>query len=253
MAEIRHAQDDDHSSEPETVALRTTEPPLAAVEPDTGRGGPDVDQVAGEEPPEKGSPGRRFVGSTPFLIFVALAVAILVTTFVIQAFYIPSESMVPTLQVGDRVFVSKFMFDGGDIARGDVIVFENPHPGELPQRSGVGEVLHWLGEGIGLAQPENEDFIKRVIALPGETIEIRDNVVYIDGKKLDEPYLTDAAIQSNGTYGPHTVPPDSLFVMGDNRGNSADSRFGLGDVPFDKVIGKAFVLIWPPSHVGGIG
>ena len=151
---------------------------------------------------EKDRRARRFVGSTPFLIFVALAVAILVKTFVIQAFYIPSESMVPTLEVGDRVFVSKFMFDGGDIARGDVIVFENPNPGELPDRSGVSSVLHWLGEGIGLAQPENEDFIKRVIALPGETIEIRDNVVYIDGKPLDEPYLTDAARHSNGDFAP---------------------------------------------------
>ena len=93
--------------------------------------------------------------------------AILVKTFVIQAFYIPSESMVPTLEVGDRVFVSKFMFDGGDVARGDVIVFENPNPAELPDRSGISSVLHWLGEGIGLAQPENEDFIKRVIGLPG--------------------------------------------------------------------------------------
>ncbi len=253
MAEIRHVPDDDAPSEPEAIALRTTEPPLAAVEPDTDPGGPGISEEAGKQPVEKVSPGRRFLGSTPFLIFVALAVAILVKTFVIQAFYIPSESMVPTLQVGDRVFVSKFMFDGGDIARGDVIVFENPNPGELPQRTGISGVLHWLGEGIGLAQPENEDFIKRVIALPGETIEIRDNVVYIDGKKLDEPYLTDAARQSNGNYPPHTVPADSLFVMGDNRGNSADSRFGLGYVPFDKVIGKAFVLIWPPSHVGGIG
>jgi len=202
---------------------------------------------------EKDSAGRRFVGSTPFLIFVALAVAILVKTFVIQAFYIPSESMVPTLEVGDRVFVSKFMFDGGDVARGDVIVFENPNPGELPDRSGVSSVLHWLGEGIGLAQPENEDFIKRVIGLPGETIEIKENVVYIDGEPLDEPYLTQAAKDATGDYPLHTVPDDALFVMGDNRGNSADSRYGLGFVPLDKVIGKAFVLIWPPSHMGGIG
>ena len=146
----------------------------------------------------------------------------------IQAFYIPSESMVPTLEVGDRVFVSKFMFDGGDIARGDVIVFENPNAAELPDRSGISSVLHWLGEGIGLAQPENEDFIKRVIALPGETIEIRHNVVYINGEPLDEPYLTQAAKDSTGDYPLHTVPDDALFVMGDNRGNSADSRYGLG-------------------------
>jgi signal peptidase I len=262
MAEIKRANDD-AADEPETIALRTTEPapPLhEAVEPSTDAVAPNggaersVDEAdrPGDET-ERDSVGRRFVGSTPFLIFVALAVAILVKTFVIQAFYIPSESMVPTLEVGDRVFVSKFMFDGGDVARGDVIVFENPNPGELPDRSGVSSVLHWLGEGIGLAQPENEDFIKRVIALPGETIEIKDNVVYIDGEPLDEPYLTEEARSSNGDLEPTTVPDGEVFVMGDNRGNSADSRYGLGTVPLDRVIGKAFVLIWPPSHVGGIG
>jgi signal peptidase I len=242
MAEIKQADD----AAPELPREPTTH----------GEPGDDVrtdDAEEASDKAEKDSAGRRFVGSTPFLIFVALAVAILVKTFVIQAFYIPSESMVPTLEVGDRVFVSKFMFDGGDVARGDVIVFENPNPGELPDRSGVSSVLHWLGEGIGLAQPENEDFIKRVIALPGETIEIKENVVYIDGEPLDEPYLTDEAKASNGTLDLHTVPDGEVFVMGDNRGNSADSRYGLGTVPLDRVIGKAFVLIWPPSHVGGIG
>ena len=260
MAEIKRANDD-AADEPETIALRTTEPAPPFHEPIE----PSTDAVApngGAERPsdeadrsgdERDSAGRRFVGSTPFLIFVALAVAILVKTFVIQAFYIPSESMVPTLEVGDRVFVSKFMFDGGDVARGDVIVFENPNPGELPDRSGVSSVLHWLGEGIGLAQPENEDFIKRVIGLPGETIEIKENVVYIEGEPLDEPYLTEEARSSNGDLEPTTVPDGEVFVMGDNRGNSADSRYGLGTVPLDLVIGKAFVLIWPPSHVGGIG
>jgi len=262
MAEIKRANDD-AADEPETIALRTTEPapPFhAAVEPNTDAVAPNGDAErpsdgadrSGDET-EKDSAGRRFVGSTPFLIFVALAVAILVKTFVIQAFYIPSESMVPTLEVGDRVFVSKFMFDGGDVARGDVIVFENPNPGELPDRSGVSSVLHWLGEGIGLAQPENEDFIKRVIGLPGETIEIKENVVYIEGEPLDEPYLTEEARSSNGDLELTTVPDGEVFVMGDNRGNSADSRYGLGTVPLDRVIGKAFVLIWPPSHVGGIG
>jgi signal peptidase I len=262
MAEIEPAHDDARD-QPDGVAVRSSEqtPPLHAanetdLEPSADLrnhdpGGPTRDEPEDEE--GKDSAWRRFLGSTPFLILVALAVAILVKTFVIQAFYIPSESMVPTLEVGDRVFVSKFMFDGGDIARGDVIVFENPNAAELPDRSGISSALHWLGEGIGLAQPENEDFIKRVIGLPGETIEIRHDVVSINGKPLDEPYLTQAARDSTGDYPLHTVPNDALFVMGDNRANSADSRYGLGFVPLDKVIGKAFVVIWPPSQMGGLG
>jgi signal peptidase I len=209
-------------------------------------------ETAAETMREDRSTARRFVGSTPFLVLVALAVAILVKTFLVQAFYIPSESMVPTLEVGDRVFVNKLAYNFGDVGRGDVIVFENPNPAELPDRGVVGGVLHWLAEGIGVAQPENEDFIKRVIALPGETIEIRDNVVYIDGEPLDEPYLPPRAHLDNGDMKPKVVPEDSLFVMGDNRGNSADSRYGLGFVPVDNVIGRAFVVIWPPSSVGGV-
>jgi signal peptidase I len=195
---------------------------------------------------------HRFIGSTPFLILVALVVAILVKTFLIQAFYIPSESMEPTLEIGDRVFVNKLAYDIGSLGRGDVIVFSNPHPEELPERGTVSAVLHWLGEGIGFAQPADEDFIKRVIGLPGETIEIRDNVVYIDGEPLDEPYLIDAARQSNGDFPETRIPAGHLFMMGDNRGNSADSRYGLGLVPIDKVIGRAFIVIWPPSDFGGV-
>jgi signal peptidase I len=210
-----------------------------------------------DAPPSEGSRGaeraKRFVGSTPFLILVAILVAIVVKTFVVQAFYIPSASMEPTLDIGDRVFVNKFVYDFSDVHRGDVIVFENPNSAELPDRSIVGGFLHWLGEGIGFAQPENEDFIKRVVGLPGETIEIRDNVVYIDGQVLDEPYLTEDAKRANGDLSPTRIPDDALFVMGDNRGNSADSRYGLGFVPLDKVIGRAFVIIWPPSHIGGLG
>ncbi|HSJ49777.1 MAG TPA: signal peptidase I [Actinomycetota bacterium] len=211
---------------------------------------------SGDEPtgPDRPAPPpnlwRRFVGSTPFLILVAFVVAILVKTFLIQAFYIPSESMTPTLEVGDRVFVNKVTV--GDVGRGQVIVFENPHPGAIPHRGVVDGFLHWLGEGIGLARAEDEDFIKRAVGLPGETIEIRDDVVYIDGGVLDEPYLPGGAASCNGEFPPTRIPQGNLFVMGDNRCNSADSRYGLGFVPVEKVIGRAFVVIWPPSHFGGI-
>lgn len=193
-----------------------------------------------------------FLGSLPALILLALVIAVLVKSFLIQAFYIPSPSMEPTLVKGDRVFVNKFVYDIGDVHRGDVIVFSDPD-GSTTDRGSVGGVVHWLGEGIGVAQPENEDFIKRVMGLPGETLEIHDHTVYIDGKPLAEPYLTNAAREANGDFGPIQVPQGKLFVMGDNRGNSLDSRFGLGFVPIDKVVGRAFVIIWPPSDVGGLG
>ncbi len=226
----------------------TAAPDLPAPESAEAPPGPRPTAV-----PKSSQRAKRFVGSTPFLILVAVVVAIVVKTFLVQAFYIPSASMIPTLEVGDRVFVNKFVYDIGDIGRGDVIVFENPNSEALPDRGVVGGFLHWLGEGIGFAQPEDEDFIKRVIGLPGETIEIRDDVVYVDGEAIDEPYLTEKAKRFNGDLPLTEVPDDSLFVMGDNRGNSADSRYGLGFVPLDKVIGRAFVVIWPPSHMGGLG
>ncbi len=245
MADIE-ARDLALPEDAEEPAPRSTDPDAPApLEP--APGSPD------DATPPRAGRSRRFVGSTPFLIIIAIVVAIVVKTFLIQAFYIPSASMVPTLQVGDRVFVNKLAYDIGDIGRGDVIVFANPNPGAAPDRGVVGGFLHWLGEGIGFAQPEDEDFIKRVVGLPGETIDIRNNVVLVDGQPLDEPYLTPQAAQANGDGMHFVVPADSLFVMGDNRGNSADSRYGLGYVPIDKVIGKAFVVIWPPSDMGGLG
>lgn len=233
-------------AEAEARDLETPEhPDLSAAAPPEGSPG---EPSRPDEPPR--GPLRWFVGSTPFLILVAFVIAIVVKTFLIQAFYIPSESMTPTLEVGDRVFVNKLSF--GDVDRGQVIVFENPHPGAIPDRGVVGGFLHWLGEGIGFAQPEDEDFIKRVVGLPGETIEIRDDVVYIDGRRLEEAYLTQGGGACNGDYPQTEIPEGNLFVMGDNRCNSADSRYGLGFVPAEKVIGQAFVVIWPPSHLGGI-
>jgi signal peptidase I len=190
-----------------------------------------------------------FLRELPVLIVLAFALAILLKTLVVQAFFIPSGSMEPALEPGDRVLVNKILYEP---SRGHVIVFADPKDGQGPDRGVVGGFLHWLSEGIGFARPEHEDFIKRVIGLPGESLEIRNNVVYIDGRPLREPYLTRGARASMSDFGPVEIPRDSLFVMGDNRGHSNDSRASLGFVPVDKVIGRAFVVIWPPARTGWV-
>jgi signal peptidase I len=214
----------------------------------------DAAATAQTESESPRSRGRRrsalgYLHEVPVLIALALLLAILLKTFVVQAFFIPSGSMEPALEPGDRVLVNK-VFD--DPSRGDVVVFADPHDRPRPERGVVDGFLHWLSEAIGIARPEDEDFIKRVIGLPGESIEIRRDVVYVDGSPLTEPYLTREARDAMSDFGPIMVPEDSLFVMGDNRGNSDDSRGGLGFVPVDKVIGTAFVIVWPPSRLGWV-
>ena len=177
---------------------------------------------------------------------MAFVLALVIRTFLFQAFFIPSPSMEPTLIQGDRVLVNKIPYYFHDPRRGDLVVFENPHPTVTTERSVLGGFFHWLFQGLGFQQPENEDFIKRVIGLPGDVVEGKGGSVYVNGEKLEEPYLT----QKTQAFDPKTVPPGKLFVMGDNRGNSLDSRFSLGFVPIDKVIGEAFIKIWPPSRFG---
>ncbi len=155
------------------------------------------------------------------LIVGALVVALVVKTFLIQAFFIPSLSMFPTLDEGDRVLVNKLSYRLHDVHRGDLVVFERP-------------------EG----QPESEikDLIKRVVALPGETIEGREGTVYIDGKPLEESYLV-AGITPDNLPRPE-IPAGHVFVMGDNRSDSADSRV-FGPIDEDTIVGRAFVRVWP--------
>ena len=190
---------------------------------------------------------RSFLRELPILFIVALAVAIVLKTFVVQAFFIPSGSMEPTLEPGDRVLVQKVVY-GPD--RGDVIVFSDPQGRPGPDRGIIGGFVHWLSSTLGIERPEHEDFIKRVIGLPGETVELRDGRLFVDGVRIREPYLKGAV--DTRDYGPVKVPEGALFVLGDNRLNSNDSRFGLGFVPVDSVVGRAFAIVWRPSRVGWI-
>ncbi len=184
----------------------------------------------------------------------ALLLAILIKSFLIQAFFIPSSSMEPTLRPGDRILVCRICKAFSDVTYGDVIVFSDPAPAPHEARGIVGGFVHWLGEGIGVARPEDDDFIKRVIALEGDTWEIRRGVVFVNGERIREPYA--AAERDRRDFGPETVPDGMLFVLGDNRLHSGDSRFpppgGLGYIPEEKVIGEAFVIAWPPGRIGGI-
>jgi signal peptidase I len=215
------------------------------------RSEPSPEPSAPEAHPHHGG-GARFARELGLLTLIALLIAIVIKTFLVQAFYIPSGSMEPTLMPGDRILVNRLAYRFGDIERGDIIVFADPHPA-AEHRGLIGAAVHWLGEGIGVVRPSNDDFIKRVIALPGETWEIRDGVTYVDGRRLSEPYVNHADPDTR-SFGPETVPDGMLFVMGDNRNHSGDSRFpppgGLGYIPIDKVIGQAFVIIWPGSRMG---
>jgi signal peptidase I len=195
--------------------------------------------------PAEREKSRSLLVELPILVLIAITLAIVLKTFFVQAFFIPSGSMEPALEPGDRVLVQKVLY-GPD--RGDIVVFSDPEGRPGPDRGLVGGFLHWLSRALGIEQPENEDFIKRVIGLPGETVELRDGNLYIDGTLVQERYLRGRT--DTREYGPVEVPKGALFVLGDNRLHSNDSRFGLGFVPIDKVVGRAFVIVWPPSRVG---
>ncbi|MEA2557404.1 MAG: signal peptidase [Actinomycetota bacterium] len=202
----------------------------------------------------KGNAAWGVVREIAGLLIVALVLSIIIKTFFFQAFFIPSASMEGTLMVGDRVLVEKLPYVFHDPRRGDIVVFSAPHPVPQDDRGLVGGFIHWVGEGIGVQRPENPDYIKRVIGLPGDTVWATGGHVFVNNVPLSEPYLT----ERTADFPKHTVPQGDLFVMGDNRNNSLDSRFspvqgGLGYVPIDKVIGKAFVIVWPTNRWNTLG
>ncbi len=195
-----------------------------------------VDQVGPESVdlgiPDRRAGGRRAMIEWGSVVVGALVLALLVRTFLFGAYYIPSPSMEPTLSIGDRIVVNKVSYRLHDVNRGDLVVFTP---------AGTAAI-----EGI-------DDLIKRVIALPGETVTVADGRVLIDGGLLIEPYLVDPDSTNDlqtvpwcldGGIAKCTVPADHVFVMGDNRANSRDSRF-FGPVPIDSIAGRAFVRFWP--------
>ena len=161
-------------------------------------------------------------------LFVTLLVAFVlvfgfVRPFIVAAYWVPTESMVPTLEVGDRVFANKFIYRFAEPERGDIVVFEDVEGGE-------------------------EDLIKRVVAVAGDRVRVVNGVLKVNGEAQGEPYVQ-PQLPDGSVYGPERLPEGYVFVMGDNRGNSADSRvFGL--LPVENIEGEAFVRFWPLSRIG---
>jgi signal peptidase I len=169
---------------------------------------------------------KKSGGFLEFLIILLVTFALVfgfVRPFVVEAFYIPTESMVPTLEIGDRVFVNKFVYRFSQPERGNVVVFKSV-------------------EGDG------DTLIKRIVGVPGDEIRVRNGVLFVNNERWEESYVNDA-FPDTSYYGPVRVPPGEVFVMGDNRGNSRDSRF-FGPIPIESIEGKAFAIFWPPSHIG---
>lgn len=178
----------------------------------------------------KRSRGRRIATEWGVVLCVAALVAVGLRSFVLQAFYVPSGSMVPTLQVGDRILVDKFLFSPGSLHDGDVIVFGRP-PGDT---AGVCD------------DPTATDLVKRIVATPGQTVKSVGNTIVVDGHAQPEPYLAPGT-QLGRAITPQRVPAGRYFVLGDNRFESCDSRY-WGTVKATTIVGRVVAVIWRNGH-----
>jgi signal peptidase I len=199
----------------------------------------------------------------PLLLVVAFCLAVLIRSFLLQAFFIPSGSMENTLLVGDRVLVNKIVYDVRDPKRGEVVVFRGPEawapqPVDDGNTSMFSKVGRTMGDLVGISRPGAKDFIKRVIAVGGDRISCCDDQgrVMVNGKGLDEPYIFDNSPLDvppvpgecrSRQFPEVVVPPGQIFVMGDHRGVSQDARC-QGPVPVENVVGRAFVVVWPQDR-----
>ncbi|MEA5464246.1 signal peptidase I [Leptothoe sp. PORK10 BA2] len=173
---------------------------------------------------------QSLLRSNAKLVVIAVAIAVVIRLFIAEPRFIPSNSMDPTLHIGDRLLIEKLSYRFHGPHRGDIVVFEPP-----PQLQAVGY------------RPE-QAFIKRIIGLPGDTLTVHQGQVYRNNQPLTEPYILSAP---NYEMNPVTVPEDALFVMGDNRNDSNDSHI-WGFLPMENVIGHATVRFWPPDHLGTV-
>jgi signal peptidase I len=233
---------------PDATARRPVEDEVHVVAEDTKK-------------PAKGNKDKKgsFWRELPVLIVVALVLALIIKTFVIQAFYIPSESMENTLLTNDRVLVNKLVYHTREIERGDVVVFSgvdswDPEVQFEEPSNPVAAFFRWVGTAFGVV-PGEKDYIKRVIGVPGDRVKCCDpkGRVTVNGVPLDEDaYLYKGDVPSQRFFD-IKVPPGRLWVMGDHRSVSLDSRSHTGDpgggtIPADEVIGRAFVIVWPFSR-----
>ena len=191
-----------------------------------------------EQPPAPRSSSARWLREGIIVVVVAVLVAVLLRAFVVQTFYIPSGSMEPTLQIGDRILVNKLSYHLHGVDRGNIVVFSRP-----PTESCGG--------------PEVNDLVKRVIGMPGDVLTLSGGYVYVDGKRLNETWLpsSEQGITSAGPQGsnwnlsrPYRVPANDYFVMGDNRTDSCDSRY-WGPIAKSLIVGKVEVRVWPVSSI----
>jgi len=260
--------------------MRPTSRPQATEKIDTNDINPPDDGPLTEDddrpprPPVKTKRKLPFWIELPILVVVALALTFVIQTFVARVYVIPSGSMQLTLNgnngSGDRILVDKVVYDFHAPRPGDVVVFKGPAGWDQTEyyvNSSGNPVTHWLHQiasSIGIAKPDEYDLVKRVVAIGGQTVACCDsrNRIMVDGKPLDEPYVYWEPDRGGPAqqlrFGPVTVPKGDLWVMGDNRNNSDDSRYQNGGgihgvVPASNVIGKARTIIWPPSRWRGIG